>query len=114
MRFRTHGDGRLPICLMIRMDPQVTKLITVNSNDAFEAGCNLFIALHTTRQTWRSNTVWWTDAICINQKNVSERSRQVANMRDIYADSAGTVVWLGPPDETTHMAFFKIPSLFES
>ncbi|KAI4112604.1 MAG: hypothetical protein LQ345_006276, partial [Seirophora villosa] len=53
------------------------------------------------------------DAICIDQKNVSELSEQVANMRAIYAASDMTVVWLGPPDEMTLESFKKVYSLSE-
>ncbi|KAL8715694.1 MAG: hypothetical protein Q9225_006311 [Loekoesia sp. 1 TL-2023] len=35
-------------------------------------------------------------------------------MKEIYADSFETVVWLGPPDEMSYMAFSKIISLSES
>lgn len=37
----------------------------------------------------------WIDAICINQDDVDERSRQVQYMRSIYKHAARVVVWLG-------------------
>jgi len=42
--------------------------------------------------------VLWIDAICINQKDKSERSSQVARMADIYRLADRVVVWLGPGD----------------
>ncbi|KAG4427535.1 hypothetical protein IFR05_016982 [Cadophora sp. M221] len=38
----------------------------------------------------------WADAICIDQSNSSERSYQVAMMREIYQRSQCTLIWLGP------------------
>ncbi|KAH7120900.1 heterokaryon incompatibility protein-domain-containing protein [Dendryphion nanum] len=43
----------------------------------------------------------WVDAICIDQKNLSERSAQVAMMRDIYRSSTRVYVWLGTLHPTT-------------
>ena len=40
----------------------------------------------------------WIDSISINQKDVTERSRQVSLMGDIYQNSANTIIWLGKED----------------
>ncbi len=49
---------------------------------------------------WKTHVLpWWIDAICINQEDVVERSKQVRNMKDIYAASLSTTVWLGEEDE---------------
>lgn len=68
----------------------------------FKITRNLYEALHQFRQ--RPNDMghpkdyFWIDAICINQEDVDERSRQVERMMDIY--HAGLVlVWLGPVTE---------------
>jgi hypothetical protein len=37
----------------------------------------------------------WIDAICINQKDLKERSEQVQLMQKIYKDAKTLVVWLG-------------------
>ncbi|KAK4169920.1 HET-domain-containing protein [Cladorrhinum sp. PSN259] len=37
----------------------------------------------------------WIDAICINQGDITERSNQVAQMRDVYSRATRVVVWLG-------------------
>jgi hypothetical protein len=37
----------------------------------------------------------WVDALCINQENVDERTRQVQYMRLIYKHATRVVVWLG-------------------
>jgi Heterokaryon incompatibility protein (HET) len=46
--------------------------------------------------------ILWVDAICINQKDLSERSKQVKRMNDIYLKARRVVVWLGPEaDDST-------------
>jgi len=47
--------------------------------------------------------LWWVDAICINQKNVLERDRQVSQMGAIYRDADCVHVWLGPIAKTAHL-----------
>ena len=37
----------------------------------------------------------WVDALCINQKDRRERSRQVAIMARIYSGAKGVIAWLG-------------------
>src|SRR5665213_392572 len=37
----------------------------------------------------------WIDAICINQNDNEEKSKQITRMRDIYILSFRVVVWLG-------------------
>ena len=56
---------------------------------------NLAGALQHLRYPDRSRTLW-IDAICVNQKDLSERSQQVARMADIYTLADCVVVWLGP------------------
>jgi hypothetical protein len=43
----------------------------------------------------------WADQICINQRDMLERSQQVAMMGDIYRLASRTFIWLGEPDEYT-------------
>lgn len=40
-------------------------------------------------------TYLWIDAICVNQKDLAERSAQVQLMRKIYASAESTAIWLG-------------------
>ena len=37
----------------------------------------------------------WIDAICINQKDISERNSQVQKMKDIYSKAERVLIWLG-------------------
>ncbi|OCK74060.1 HET-domain-containing protein [Lepidopterella palustris CBS 459.81] len=43
--------------------------------------------------------VLWVDAICINQNDEAEKSRQVRIMQEIYANAKQVVVWLGSGTE---------------
>ncbi|TVY45651.1 Heterokaryon incompatibility protein 6,OR allele [Lachnellula occidentalis] len=38
--------------------------------------------------------ILWADAICINQQDIDERSRQVQSMRKIYQRASRVLVWL--------------------
>lgn len=43
--------------------------------------------------------VLWIDAICVNQQDLTERSRQVRRMADLYSLADRVVVWLGPEEK---------------
>lgn len=48
--------------------------------------------------------VLWIDAICVDQQDLGERSRQVLRMVDIYAEATRVVVWLGPESDDSAVA----------
>jgi hypothetical protein len=50
----------------------------------------------------------WIDGICIDQRNAAERSQQVLLMKDIYANSARTIIWLGPATTDSFRAMLKL------
>lgn len=56
---------------------------------------NLGAALRDLRDGDRSHRVW-ADALCIDQRNIPERSQQVALMGQIYYRANNTVIYLGP------------------
>ncbi|OTA67748.1 HET-domain-containing protein [Hypoxylon sp. EC38] len=41
----------------------------------------------------------WIDAICINQDDDDEKSREILKMRRIYAECSQVIYWLGVPDD---------------
>ncbi|KAL8916279.1 MAG: hypothetical protein Q9208_008608 [Pyrenodesmia sp. 3 TL-2023] len=55
---------------------------------------NLDVALRNLRLPGQSRRLW-VDALCIDQGNTSERTRQVGYMRLVYKHAARTIVWLG-------------------
>ena len=46
----------------------------------------------------------WIDAICIDQSNNDEKSRQVQRMKDIYNKVSRVLIWLGPESEDSSLA----------
>lgn len=40
-------------------------------------------------------SLFWIDAICIDQSNIAERNHQVSRMREIYSKASLVLVWLG-------------------
>ena len=41
---------------------------------------------------------FWTDAVCINQRDVAERSQQVLKMRKVFEAAVSVLAWLGEGD----------------
>ncbi|KAL1871132.1 hypothetical protein Daus18300_004877 [Diaporthe australafricana] len=66
-------------------------------------GQNLAVALQHLRLASATRTVW-ADAICINQKDLAERSQQVLLMGDIYRLASGVVAFLGPEADDSTVA----------
>ena len=59
------------------------------------------------------------DAICINQADIGERSRQVGILMDVFGFAQCTIVWLEQDDDDTvlvielleHIAMFSVQAL---
>ncbi|KAM0512786.1 hypothetical protein ACHAPE_008539 [Trichoderma viride] len=67
--------------------------ILVNGNKV-KVTTNLEIALkHLRKQD--EETIFWIDALCIDQSNIAERSSQVAQMREIYSKASEVIIFLG-------------------
>lgn len=47
---------------------------------------------------------FWIDAICINQDDDGEKSRQVGRMGDVYRKAKKVAVWLGPAEDDSDLA----------
>ncbi len=60
-----------------------------------------------------NNVKWvWIDKICINQDDLSERSRQVQMMNLIYSQAIRTLIWLGPDCDTCSAAWRLIDQIY--
>ncbi|KAF2844975.1 HET-domain-containing protein [Plenodomus tracheiphilus IPT5] len=96
--------------------PTDGKQIFVRSGDGnyqpMDVTDNLYNALQGLRASPIS-VLYWIDAICIDQTNVTERGEQVGLMRDIYNKAAGVVVWLGPSTERLTAAVRIISNISE-
>jgi len=64
----------------------------------FPVRANLYSALSHLQDRFIER-VLWVDALCINQKDTTEKGRQVQSMAKIYAKASRVIVWLG---EATH------------
>jgi Heterokaryon incompatibility protein (HET) len=73
---------------------------------------NLFDALERLKSDEEVEAIW-VDAICINQQDIPERSREVWRMKDIYQNTYSVVVWLGHPsdEEDAKLAFDLMDTL---
>lgn len=79
----------------------------------FSVRPNLFHALLELRRQG-PETSFWIDAICIDQSNIPEKNKQVQLMGEIYRRSTAAIVWLGPADESTDIAYIWMARIAES
>jgi hypothetical protein len=70
----------------------------------FQVRQNLYDFLSRMQSQGDGNTLFWIDQLCIDQRNISERSQQVQMMGDIYTRAQEVVVWLGPAGENSGLA----------
>ncbi|KAF4948157.1 hypothetical protein FGADI_9852 [Fusarium gaditjirri] len=56
----------------------------------------------------------WIDAICINQEDHEERTKQVAMMAGIFTAAEKVLMWHGEETESTRAAFEVIPTLLRA
>ena len=71
---------------------------------------NLYVALQRLRKP-STSSLYWIDAICINQVDISERGDHVAIMRIIYHRAVHVIAWIGPDDQYTQKAFGLIETI---
>jgi hypothetical protein len=82
--------------------------ILVNGHN-FTITNNLYFALKRLRAGLKKPRTLWIDQICINQKDVDERSSQVLHMRRIYTQAEVVVIWLGKQDKFSEVAMPFLP-----
>jgi len=80
-----------------------SRLIVCNGQ-SISAQENLEAALRRLQYS-SSARLLWIDAVCINQKNTSERNSQVQQMRIIYQMAQNGVIWQGESSKTSSMGF---------
>jgi hypothetical protein len=71
---------------------------------------NLITALKALRHPDKPRWLW-VDALCINQEDIDEKSKQIPMMRDIYSGATIVLVWLGEGSVMTKAALEVIQSL---
>ena len=55
-----------------------------------------------------SPLIIWADQLCINQKDLAERSDQVQSMNKVYLKSQGVIAWLGPDENQIAGKAFRL------
>lgn len=95
-------------------DPTATKPILVNGHE-FPVRWNLRELLWNLGMiSDKKNRPFWIDAICINQKDLVERSQQVRIMDKIYKASSITLIWLGLESGDSRLALDTLVNLAKS
>jgi len=61
----------------------------------------------------RSTGLLWADALCINQNDNEEKTRQVRMMRDIYSKAQRVIIWLGKEESGDRKGFDLAKSLYQ-
>jgi Heterokaryon incompatibility protein (HET) len=65
------------------------------------------------KASWLSGKKFWIDAICIDQQDMDEKSRQVKSMSHIYSSAKKVIMWLGEEDQYTRTAFRALERISE-
>lgn len=78
--------------------------ITLMDQGELAIGENLWSFLRLQSSIITEPTLFWIDAICIDQANIHERNHQVGLMRQIYTSATKVYVWLGQEGENSNIA----------
>lgn len=88
-------------------DPNKTKPIRIDSREVsvtenlFNALLHIYELLTTFEEAFYRDSgndiavFFWIDAICINQQDMDEKSRQISMMQEIYSTAYTVLIWLG-------------------
>jgi hypothetical protein len=74
-------------------NPNIVKTIQLHGK-LFYVTANLWAALRRLRRSHHER-ILWIDAVCINQRDLKERSHQVNVMGDIFSRASQVFIWLG-------------------
>jgi hypothetical protein len=90
-------------------DPTPTKPIHVLDGGIVDVRQNLYDALVQLRSRYEDK-IFWIDAVCINQSDLSEKSHQIRLMGKIYAQATNVITWLGKASEDSDLAMDYLAS----
>lgn len=107
-RDQSHIYEALSYCWESKMKPE---FVTLNGF-FFSVTKNLYNALLHLRDRQLERTLW-IDAMCINQGDMDEKSKQIPLMRIIYAQAGDVIVWLGDGREDGDKVLKRIHCLAE-
>lgn len=77
--------------------------VTVAGKGTIPTTPNLDVALRYLRRTDVARTMW-IDALCINQSDAAEKSKQITMMGDVYRLAHRVIAWIGPDDDSSGKA----------
>jgi hypothetical protein len=80
------------------------KSISFDSGQTMMVGRNLWSFLRCQQSIITRPTLFWIDAICINQRSIHERNHQVGLMKRIYANATEVYIWLGKEADNSNLA----------
>ena len=90
-----------------------TEIARINLNGAlFQVTQSLLVSLRRLRHPTTSRWLW-VDAMCINQADSEEKSRQVSIMGDIYRTAQRVVMWVGESGDNSHLIFDHLRSWYQ-
>ncbi|KAF5578637.1 heterokaryon incompatibility (het-6OR allele) [Fusarium pseudoanthophilum] len=92
-KIESHASQSYSALSYVWGSPRATETIQIDGHD-HHISINLACAIRHLRDE-RKSILIWIDALCINQRDIGERSSQVAMMRDIYACAQDVIVFLG-------------------
>jgi hypothetical protein len=92
-------------------DPKIVHYIQLDEHQ-FGITSNLMSALLPLRLRDKLRLLW-INAVCINQLDNDEETRQVMLMRKIYEHALRVLVWLGEGSEESSLSLRMIPKLLE-
>ncbi|KAH8901247.1 HET-domain-containing protein, partial [Thozetella sp. PMI_491] len=84
--------------------------IIVDIESRLTVARNLLIALQYLRRPDQPR-ILWIDAICINQQDMDERSRQVTYMYEVYRHAKSVYVWLGLENENSDLGISHLDAI---
>ncbi|KAI1536277.1 HET domain containing protein [Pyrenophora tritici-repentis] len=102
------GTARYRALSYVWGSAHITRPIRLN-NRTYSVTINLESALRHLREKYRDGLTLWIDALCIDQKNVGERTHQVKLMGRIYAECTECIVYLGNNLDDTAVALTEPP-----
>ncbi|KPM36393.1 hypothetical protein AK830_g10166 [Neonectria ditissima] len=96
-------------------NPSIRRSIVCSDNSGSPARIDITTNLHDALVRFRypsESRVVWTDAICINQDDPTEKGSQVQLMHLIYKSCKKCLIWLGSGDEHSDTAAQLIRNIF--
>ncbi|KAH9216164.1 heterokaryon incompatibility protein-domain-containing protein, partial [Leptodontidium sp. 2 PMI_412] len=84
------------------------EIVLINGT-AHNVTLNLATALrHLRAQSRGRPRTIWVDQICINHKDLLEKSRQISIMRSMFSEASKVVAWLGASTESSEYAMNRL------